>query len=292
MPATARFYTDPACPWSWAAEPALRRLMWEFSGELEFVWVMGGLARDFGDEYADFQCGVAAGDDCFAAWMAKWLLVAAESGMPHDPRIWTENPLGSTYPACQAVKAASEQGWEAGYRYLRRLREGIMFGRRKLDHLEALVAEAGPAGLDRERFEIDVRSNAIVEAFGADLDEVRDPPDSAREADAVGETEGRERVSFPSAVFVAEDGSRHEVWGTAPAADYRKAALSAGARQRNEGALDPLDAIGRFGLCATAELQELSGRPRPVVEAELWGLARDWKLKPVEALTGTLWELP
>jgi protein-disulfide isomerase-like protein with CxxC motif len=29
MPATVRFYTDPACSWSWGAEPALRRLIWE-----------------------------------------------------------------------------------------------------------------------------------------------------------------------------------------------------------------------------------------------------------------------
>jgi hypothetical protein len=28
-----------------------------------------------------------------------------------------------------------------------------------------------------------------------------------------------------------------------------------------------------------------------VVEAELWELAREWKLKPIGALTGTLWEL-
>jgi predicted DsbA family dithiol-disulfide isomerase len=292
MPATARFYTDPACPWSWAAEPALRRLMWEFSGELEFVWVMGGLARSYGSEYADFQCRIVPGGDCFAGLISSWLDVAAESGMPHDPRIWTENRLDSTYPACLAVKAACEQGWEAGYRYLRRLREGIMFGRRKLDHLEALIGEAGPAGLDRERFEIDVRSNAITEAFAADLDEVRDPPDEAREADAVGETEGRERVSFPSVLFIGDDGSQNGVWGTAPAEDYRDAAAAAGAEQRNEGALEPLDAIERFGRCATAELQELSGRPRPVVEAELWSLATEWKLKPVEALTGTLWELP
>jgi hypothetical protein len=27
-----------------------------------------------------------------------------------------------------------------------------------------------------------------------------------------------------------------------------------------------------------------------VLEAELWEMARDWKLKPVRALTGTLWE--
>ena len=292
MPATVRFYTDPACPWSWAAEPAVRRLMWEFDGELDFVWVMGGLARSYGDEYADFQCGIAPGGDCFAGLISGWLGVAAESGMPHDPRIWNQNPLDSTYPACLAVRAACEQGWEAGYRYLRRVREGIMFGRRKLDHLEALLAEAGATGLDRDRFEIDVRSNAITEAFAADLDEVRDPPDEAREADAVGETEGKERVSFPSTVFVAADGSRHEVWGSAPAADYREAAAAAGAKQRNEGSLEALDAIEWFGLCATAELQELSGKPRPLVEAELWSLAKDWKLKPVEALTGTLWELP
>jgi len=35
----------------------------------------------------------------------------------------------------------------------------------------------------------------------------------------------------------------------------------------------------------------LTGKPRPIVEAELWTLAREWRLRPVEALTGTLWEL-
>ena len=58
----------------------------------------------------------------------------------------------------------------------------------------------------------------------------------------------------------------------------------------NEGSLEPLDAIRRFGRCATRELEVLAARPRPVVEAELWALARDWELKPVSALTGTIWE--
>jgi predicted DsbA family dithiol-disulfide isomerase len=294
MPAELRFYTDPACPWSWGGEPALRRLLWEFDGALAPVWVMGGLARSYGREYSDAQSGVGQGPDCFADLISHWLEVTTETGMPVDPRIWTESPLDSTYPACQAVKAASEQGWEAGYRYLRRLREGITVERRKLDHLDALLAQAGPAGLDRDRFEIDLRSHAITEAFAADLDEVRDPPQEARDAGAVGETEGRERVSFPSAVFVSGAGERHGVWGDAASDPYklRAAALAAGAEQANEGALEPLDAIQRFGRCATAELVELSGRPRPPVEAEVWALARDWKLKPIPALTGTLWELP
>jgi predicted DsbA family dithiol-disulfide isomerase len=291
MTVQVRFYTDPVCPWSWAAEPALRRLMWEFEGELEFTWVMGGLARRFGREYRDEQARIGYGPDCFADLISHWLKVAADGLMPTDPRIWTDSPLTSTYPACQAVKAASEQGWEAGYRYLRRLREGLMFERRKLDHPEALIAVAGPAQLDRQRFEIDLFSEAITEAFAADLDEVRDPPQEARDAGAVHRTEGKERVSFPSAVFIGGSGSRQGVWGQArshPA--LRDAALAAGANQVNEGALEPLDAIRRFGRCATRELEVLAEKPLPVLEAELWALARDWKLKPVRALTGTLWE--
>jgi predicted DsbA family dithiol-disulfide isomerase len=291
MTVQVRYYSDPACSWSWTAEPALRRLMWEFEGELEFVWVMGGLARRYGREYRDEEGRIGSGSDCFADLISHWLQVTAEGLMPTDPRIWTEAPLTSTYPACQAVKAASEQGWEAGYRYLRRLREGIMVERRKLDHPEALIAVAGPAHLDRARFEIDIFSEAITEAFAADLDEVRNPPDEAREAGAVRRTEGRERMSFPSAVFVSGDGSRGAVWGIArsyPA--LREAAVAAGAKQVNEGALEPIEAVRRFGRCATRELEVLAEKPLPVLEAELWALARDWKLKPVSALTGTLWE--
>jgi predicted DsbA family dithiol-disulfide isomerase len=292
MPAQVRFYSDPACGWSWAAEPALRRLLWEFEGELEFTWVMGGLARQYGRDYRDDEGGIGKGPDCFADLISHWLDIAAASEMAMDPRIWTEAPLTSTYPACQAVKAACEQGWEIGYRYLRRVREGIMFERRKLDHPESLLAVAGEVRrLDRKRFEIDLFSEAITETFAADLEEVRNPPDEAREAGAVRHTEGHERIGFPSAVFIGEDGSRHGVWGVArshPA--LRQAALAAGATQVNEGELAPLDAIRRFGRCATRELEVLCDRAGPVVAAELWGLARDWRLKPVAALTGTLWE--
>ena len=41
------YYTDPACPWSRAAEPGLRRLQAEFGASLQITYVMGGLAREF-----------------------------------------------------------------------------------------------------------------------------------------------------------------------------------------------------------------------------------------------------
>jgi predicted DsbA family dithiol-disulfide isomerase len=279
MPVQVRFYTDPACPWSWAAEPAVRRLMWEFEDDLEFVWVMAGLTQSYADA------------DLFDV-VRIWLVDAAEGEMPCDPRLWTENPLSSTYPACQAAKAAMEQGPGAAYRYLRTLREGIMFERRKLDHADTLTDAAGRAGIDRARFELDLRSHAITEAFSADLEEVRDPPQEARDSDAIHRSKkGRERISIPSALFIGEDGTRSFIGGDAvDPAMLRETALAAGAKSVNDGNLEPLDAIKRFGRCATKELEVLSGKPLPVLEAELWSLARDWKLKPVSALTGTIWE--
>lgn len=291
MPVEVRYYTDPACPYSWGTEPQLRRLMWEFGDALRFSWVMGGLARSYGPAYRDSESGIGFGRDPFADLMGLWLDRAAGSGMPVDARLWSANPIASTYPACQAVKAAAEQGSQAAYRYLRRLREGLMTERRKLDHTEALIGEAGAAGLDVERFRIDLASNAITEAFAADLDEVRNPPAAAREGGKVSETEGRERITFPSAVFRGEDGAEHGVFGFQQYEPYRDAALAAGAATARTERADPIEAIRLFGRCTTRELEELTGKPLPVLQAELWALARDWKLRPVGVLGGTFWEL-
>mgnify|MGYP001055500176 CR=1 FL=1 len=291
MPIQARIYTDPACVWSWAAEPQLRRLAWEFGDALSFWPVMGGLARSYGPSYRDEEGRIGSGADCFSDLMAHWLDATAEGGMPTDPRLWTEAKIDSTYPACMAVIAAREQGAEAGLRYLRRAREAIFCERRKLDHTDALVAEAGNAQINVERFRIDLASNAIVEAFGADLEEVRTIPDDARAAGKVRTTEGRERLAFPSLVFVGEDGIRRGVWGRSSYEEYRAAAIAAGAEPATDRRPEPLEALERFGRCATRELEELTGKPRPLLEAELWALAREWRAKPVPVLTGTLWEL-
>jgi predicted DsbA family dithiol-disulfide isomerase len=274
-----RYITDPACEWSWGSEPKLRRLLWEFGASLRVRLVMGGLARTL--EPTEH-----------AAHLAGWLDVAAETGMPCDPRIWLSNPLSSTYPACQAVRAAAEQGPEAGLRYLRRVREGLFCERKQLDHAEALLAEAGPAGLDRARFEIDLRSHAITEAFGADLEETRSPGEDALVLGKVSELPGGgNRFVFPSTIFGAADGERHAVFGSQPYEAYRAAALAAGAEPANERRPEPIEALEHFGRCATGELQELSGRPRTLIEAELWSLAREWRVRSVPVLTGTLWEL-
>ena len=277
MTVEVRVVTDPACGWSWGTEPKLRRLDWEFGDQLALRWVMGGMARTVGGAERE-------------RYSAAWLDVAAESGMPVDPRLWAQGGMSSTYPACQAVVAACEQGPAAGGRYLRRLREGIVCERKRLDHAEALIAEAGPAGLDVAHFELDLRSNAIVEAFGAQLEEAREIPDRAKAEGATGCTGPIERVTFPSLTFVGSGGERGGVYGWRPYEAYREEALAAGAEPTGRAAPEVLEAIDHFGRCATAEIEALTGRPRVVVEAELWALAREWRLRAIPALTGTLWE--
>jgi protein-disulfide isomerase-like protein with CxxC motif len=274
----ARVVTDPLCAWSWGTEPKLRRLRWELGDELELRWVMGGMNRN-----------VDAGDR--ERYLSTWLEVARESGMPLDPALWSAGGISSSYPACQAVVAACEQGSEAGGRYLRRLREGVMCERKRLDHPDALIAEAGAAGLDVPRFEIDLRSNAIVERFGAHLEEARRIPEQAKAEDATGCTGPIERVTFPSLTFVRPGGERHGVYGWQPYEHYVEAATAAGARPTEGEPPSPLEVIERLGRSATAEMVEVTGRPRVVVEAELWGLARDWRVKATPVLTGTLWEM-
>ena len=265
------YYTDPACPWSWAAEPGLRRLQAEFGASLSFTYVMGGLAREFQKPLET---------------MHHVLDAAAASGMPVDARVWLDAPPRSSYPACHAVKAAAEQRLDAPY--LRAVREGLMVERRPMDSAESLIDAARRVpGLNVERFTIDLHSAAIAEAFGADLDR-------ARAAAPQTHTAERRRVPFPSFEFRAPDGGpRAEaavvgVYDSGDAGELRAAALAAGATP--DGALPGVeDALRRFGRLAPPEVAAACDLPGPRAAAELWRLAAEWRVRGERVLGGELW---
>ena len=152
--------------------------------------------------------------------MRHVLDAAAASGMPTDPRLWLDAPPVSSYPACQAVKAAADQGLDE--LYLRVIREGLMVDRLKLDNADALISAARRVpGLDVERFAIDLQSAAIVEAFAADMERARA---AARE--------GERRVPFPSFELRGEDGEAHWVYDSGDPERLRAAVLAAGGASR------------------------------------------------------------
>jgi putative protein-disulfide isomerase len=233
--------------------------MLEFGADASITYVMGGLAREFDDP---------------EGMIVPWLDVSDRSGMPLDPRLWRETPIASSYPACMAVKAAAEQGPEAAGRYLRTLREGLMCFRRQLDGREALVEEARRASLDVAHFRSSLDSHAIVEAFGADLEETRSV----------------DGLVLPSVRFSGSSGVEWALGVDDGYEGWRAAAVAAGGVGAPV-ALDPLAAVSRFGRAASVEIAAICDLSITRAEAALWALAEQTRLRPVRVLTGMLWEV-
>jgi predicted DsbA family dithiol-disulfide isomerase len=233
--------TDPACPGSWGAEPVRRRLEALFGDQVAITYVMAGRAREIADPIAELRA---------------WLEAGASTGMPVDGRMWLDGPPKSTYPACLAVKAAAEQGLDGAY--LRRLRVAFALEGRRADTPDALIALARDvAGMNVERFAVDVQSNAIVELFAADLDVAR-----------------------------AGEAPRWEVEGEA-VADPVAAVRAAGAEPHPAPAVE--EALRRLGPLATAEVAAVCDMPGQRAAAELWRLALDWRVRPDDPVSPRLW---
>ena len=260
------YYTDPACPWSWALEPALRKLSHELGNSIRVTYVMCGMAREFGDP---------------VPLVDEMLEAADRSGMPVDARLWLAAPPRSSHPACLAVKAAAEQG-EPGP-YLRRLREGLMCRRRKLDSIDALLEEARSVPeLDLDKLRHAFGSHAIVEAFGADLDRAAAVPVEHH-------APGTGRVKLPSLEFRGDDGVVHGVYGYSDYASLAAAAIAAGAEPARVAPPGVESSLVVFGSMATAEVAAVCDLPGPRAPAELWRLATEWRVRADRVGGGEMW---
>jgi Thioredoxin len=242
------YVTDPFCPWSWAAEPAWRRLQAEFGDQVEITYVISGLG--------------GADPDAL-----EWLEASAAGGMPVDPRGVMAAPPGSTNPAGLAVKAVAEQA-DAGP-FLRRLREAIFVERRRVDRGDALLdlaRETVPA-LDLGALAIAFGSHGPVEALGADFERAA----------------GRPRPSLEIGDAVVDGRAAYAEWRAALLA----AGCEAGApRLDAEGALRRFGHCATAEVAAICDLPSARGpaelwrlalefrvRARPVLGGELWSLA-------------------
>jgi len=257
----ATWFTDPACPWSWAAEPVRLGLEREAGDQVRWEVAMSGLWREFGAP---------------AGMALEWLDAAAASGMPVDVRGWLQAPPRSSHPACLAVCAAAEQGDPTSY--LRALRIGFAVTRRRLDSADPFVEVAREVGLDVDRFRIDLGSHAILERFGAQLERGREL------------TAGR-APRLPALLIEAPDAEPVFVEAIRAPNDGSAALIAAGVSPASPAPM-PLEwVLERYGPAAVPEVAVLSGLPGPRAAAALWQAALQWRAQPVHAGPGgALWE--
>jgi putative protein-disulfide isomerase len=261
-------FTDPYCPWSWAAEPHLRRLEVEFGAAGAPSFVIVGLHRRI---------------ERPTALALEALDASAESGMPVDARLFLRDPPSSTHPAGLAVQAVAEQAGGARVgAFLRRLREAIMLEGRRMDSAPALLdAARETGGLDLERLRVDFGSNAIVEAFGAAMERAQAVPE-AHHAPGTG------RVRTPSLEVRGPQGAVHGAYGRGPYERWRDAMVAAGFTPAPERP-SAEDAVRRWGSLATPEVAAACGLPGPRAPAELWRLATEWRVQARPVPGGVMW---
>lgn len=231
----ALYFTDPLCSWSWALEPERRRLEVEFGEAVHWRTLMGGMIPDW-LSYSDPLNSVSRP----AQMGPQWLHVKTLTGVEIDERLWVDDPPGSSYPACLAVKAAQLQGKAAGESYLNRVRRAVMQERRNIARTEVLLeladelAGRGVFPFDAGLFRRDLDSEVAREAFRDDLKETR----------------YREVGRFPTLILLANGGAGILLAGYRPYDVLRKALLhlapqlAPAAEERLAGDSAPRDAVG------------------------------------------------
>jgi 2-hydroxychromene-2-carboxylate isomerase len=246
---TATLYTDPACPWAYSANPALRVLEWRFGDGLDWRLVTIGLREDNSGLLTSFDPARSA---------ARYAVFHRLYGMPFTiaPK---ERPAG-TGRGCRAIVAARLLHPGSEWRVLRELALGNFTTQLLLDDDERIrEALRGLPGLDADEIVAHLDAPEVAEAYERDKAETRSAAGTPAEVQGKTSTsDGPVRYTAPSVVF-ERDGQRLVAggWQHVLAYDVLLANLDPGLARR-PAPESPAELLDRFpdGL-VTAEVAAL-----------------------------------
>jgi predicted DsbA family dithiol-disulfide isomerase len=198
----ATLYTDPACPWGYSANPALRVLEWWYGDQIEWRLVTIGLR----DEVTE----AAAQSWDRAAAAARGATFRDRYGMPYA--LVPKERAASTGRGCRAVVAARliEPGLE--WDVLRALHLANFTTTLLLDDDDLIRDALAAAGLDADAIVGRLDDPDVTEAYERDKAEARTAAGTAAETQGKTSTsDGPVRYTAPSVVF--EQGDRRLVAG-------------------------------------------------------------------------------
>jgi len=141
---------DPMCSWCWGFRRAWDQLRKVLPESLKVVNIVGGLAADTDEPMPAEQQKTIAG---------YWSDVSAQTGAQFNFDFWKIcQPRRSTYPACRAVLAATNQ--QAEQAMIDAIQEAYYLRAMNPSDNSTLITLAGEMGLDTTRFSADLSSPA------------------------------------------------------------------------------------------------------------------------------------
>ena len=252
----ATLYSDPACPWAYSAEPALRVLEWRYGGQLEWRLVLIGLTED-ASQY------VARGYTPLRGALGQ--LRFRRYGMPFAPE--PKERVSATARACRAAVAARLNRPGDEWRVFRALQLANFTTSLLLDDDAQLAAVLRALqGLDWEAIVSRLDDPEVSEAYERDRTEARTAAGSPAELQGkTASTDGPVRFTAPSVTF-ERDGLRLVAGGFQPVEAYDVLVANLDPELEREPVPDaPLALLDRFrdGL-ATQEVAALMARGNDV----------------------------
>lgn len=157
-------FIDPLCPECWAFEPILKKLQIEFGRYFHIKYFVAGRLEAW--NYTQAKLNKVSSLENLAE---IWEKTASRTGMSCDGDVWLEDPVGSAYTVSLAIKAAEMQGKQAGFRFLRKLREYLFLNKKNVSKEEVLLQCATEAKLDVTEFTEDLYSESAIKALQCDV---------------------------------------------------------------------------------------------------------------------------
>jgi predicted DsbA family dithiol-disulfide isomerase len=207
---SATLYSDPACPWGYSENPALRAIEWRYGDQLDWRLVMIGLSED-ASRYASHGYTPLRG--------ALSQVHFRRYGMPFAPS--PKERMSATARACRAVVAARLAEPGIDWRVFRALQLANFTTPLLLDDDEQLAdALRGLPGVDGDAIIASLDDPAVTEAYQQDRAEARTAAGSPSELQGkTAASDGPVRYTAPSVVF-ERDGRRLEAGGFQPVEAY------------------------------------------------------------------------
>lgn len=148
--ATLYYVYDPMCAWCWGYKPVWKQIETVLNGQIDIVYVLGGLAPDSDVPMPVEQQRMIA---------SYWKRIEGYLGTEFNYDFWSKNtPRRSTYPACRAVIAARKQDAEKAM--YAGIQHAYYLQAKNPSDNDVLIGVAEKIGLDVDKFTEDLLAEA------------------------------------------------------------------------------------------------------------------------------------